>query len=87
MNLSEYLENNPRAELASAIGVSLGMISQWVNKTRPVSTERCVSIEKATNGQVTRKDLRPDDWAVIWPELLVESKKSKSSKQPRKEKP
>ena len=78
MNLSEYLKNNSRVELASAVGVSLGMISQWVNKTRPVSTERCVAIENATNGKVTRKDLRPDDWAVIWPELLVESKKSTS---------
>jgi len=70
MTLPEYLETNSRAELASAVGVSLGMISQWVNKTRPVSTERCVAIENATNGQVTRKDLRPDDWAIIWPELL-----------------
>lgn len=79
MNLSEYLQNNPRAELASAVGVSLGMISQWVNKTRPVSTERCVAIENVTKGKVTRKDLRPDDWAVIWPELLVDSKKNTSS--------
>lgn len=30
----------------------------------------CVAIERATNGQVTRKDLRPDDWRLIWPELV-----------------
>ena len=30
--------------------------------------ERCVLIEKASNGAVTRKDLR-EDWAEIWPEL------------------
>ena len=30
---------------------------------------RCVQIEKLTNGAVTRKDLRPDDWHEIWPEL------------------
>lgn len=87
MNLSEYLENNPREDLAAAVGVSLGMLSQWKNKTRPVSATRCIAIENATKGQVTRKDLRPDDWADIWPELLAESKKSTSSEQPHKEIP
>lgn len=87
MNLSEYLENNPRDELALAVGVSLGMLSQWKNKTRPVSARRCIAIENATNGQVTRKDLRPDDWEVIWPELLAESEKSTSSIQPHKDTP
>ncbi len=29
----------------------------------------CSRIETESNGQVTRKDLRPDDWHVIWPEL------------------
>ena len=33
--------------------------------------ERCVPIERATNGAVTRKDLRPDDWQEIWPELAT----------------
>jgi len=26
----------------------------------------------ATNGQVTRRDLRPHDWMQIWPELADE---------------
>lgn len=86
MTLTEYLESNPRAILALDVGVSLGMLSQWKNKTRPVSAARCIAIENATNGQVTRKDLRPDDWEVIWPELLAESEKSTSSIQPHKEK-
>ena len=30
---------------------------------------RFAQIEKLTNGAVTRKDLRPDDWHEIWPEL------------------
>lgn len=29
----------------------------------------CVAIERATGGAVTRKDLRPNDWQDIWPEL------------------
>jgi DNA-binding transcriptional regulator YdaS (Cro superfamily) len=28
-----------------------------------------MAIERATNGLVTRRDLRPDDWKAIWPEL------------------
>lgn len=86
MTLSEYLESNPRDVLATAVGVSLGMLSQWKNKTRPVSARRCIAIENATKGQVTRKDLRPDDWAIIWPELMVDSKESTSPIQPLKEK-
>lgn len=35
----------------------------------PISPKRCVEIELATNGLVTRKDLCAD-WADIWPELL-----------------
>jgi DNA-binding transcriptional regulator YdaS (Cro superfamily) len=31
--------------------------------------ERCVQIEVATKGEVTRKTLRPHDWQKIWPEL------------------
>jgi len=29
------------------------------------------AIERATNGQVTRRDLRPLDWQAIWPELAA----------------
>ena len=29
----------------------------------------CVAIEQQTKGKVTRKDLRPDDWQLLWPEL------------------
>jgi len=29
------------------------------------------AIERATNGQVTRRDLRPHDWRNIWPELAA----------------
>ncbi|MFN4328325.1 MAG: transcriptional regulator [Limnobacter sp.] len=45
------------------------LISQW-SKTRPIPLDRCVPIERATDGQVMRWDLRPDDWWEIWPELV-----------------
>jgi hypothetical protein len=37
---------------------------------RKPSPEYCVAIERATEGKVSRRDLRPDDWAAIWPELI-----------------
>ena len=32
--------------------------------------DRCTAIEQATAGAVRRWDLRPDDWHLIWPELI-----------------
>jgi DNA-binding transcriptional regulator YdaS (Cro superfamily) len=44
--------------------------SVWEWKQRgSIPIEHCATIERATGGAVTRKDLRPDDWARIWPEL------------------
>lgn len=70
MKLSEYLtENNlSQAVFGAQLGVTQGMINQWCNVLLPTPV-RCVAIEQITNGQVTRKDLRPDDWHLIWPEL------------------
>lgn len=31
----------------------------------------CLAIERATGGQVTRQDLRPDDYWLIWPDLAA----------------
>ena len=30
-------------------------------------------VEHVTNGAVTRKELRPNDWHLIWPELKDEA--------------
>lgn len=72
MNLTQYLdrEEAPKAaDLARSIGVSPALLYQWRVGLRPVTIGRCLDIERATAGQVTRRDLRPDDWQRIWPEL------------------
>ncbi len=46
--------------LAQAIHVSQGLISGWLYGRYPVSAEKAVAIEIATEGRVTRCDLRPD---------------------------
>lgn len=72
MDLKTYLSGAPRgsaAAIADALGISSVMVSQWVKGRKSIPVARCAAIEAATNGVVTRKDLRPDDWQQFWPEL------------------
>ena len=58
-----------RERMAKVLGVSVAAVGNW--KNRGVPYEKCVAIERATSGAVTRQDLRPHDWADIWPELAA----------------
>jgi DNA-binding transcriptional regulator YdaS (Cro superfamily) len=58
-----------QAELARLLQVTPAMVNQLVKGARPVPLEHCLSIETATNGQVTRQEMRPDDFWRIWPDL------------------
>lgn len=72
MNLADYLTaHGSQTELARRLGAQPQLVWQWSKGVRKVPIERCVPIERATNGVVTRKDLRPDDWHEIWPELAT----------------
>ena len=72
MKLKDYVaERGVTAALARQIGAQPQLVWQWASDVRPVPIERCVPIERATEGAVTRRDLRPDDWHEIWPELVV----------------
>jgi DNA-binding transcriptional regulator YdaS (Cro superfamily) len=55
--------------LAKAIDVAPANVHQWRSGARPVPVQHCLAIERATNGAVTRRDLRPDDHHLIWPDL------------------
>lgn len=81
MNLKQYIQAN-RGEgtrLAEALGIDKSYLSQMVGKDRPISAERCVAIERETDGAVTRRDLRPEDYWLIWPDL-PKPKATKSKK-------
>jgi DNA-binding transcriptional regulator YdaS (Cro superfamily) len=71
VNLKSYFESQRGAakKLAEDIGVSPSYLSQMSSGLTPISPERAVSIEKATGAAVTRRDLFPDTWERIWPEL------------------
>ena len=59
-------------KLASAIGVAQPVVSNWRARGTVLDALHCVAIERATDGAVTRRDLRPDDWQQIWPELAMQ---------------
>jgi DNA-binding transcriptional regulator YdaS (Cro superfamily) len=73
VDLKSYFvtERGAAKKLAEAIGVSPSYLSQMSSGITPISPERAVSIEKATGGVVTRRDLFPESWERIWPELAV----------------
>lgn len=73
--LRQFLGGLPRGgvtALAGRLGVHPVYLSQLAARQngREPSPELCVSIERATEGAVTRRDLRPHDWDRIWPELI-----------------
>lgn len=59
-------------KLAEAINVGQSVVSNW-RARKSVPPEHCAAIELATG--VSRKRLRPDDWARIWPELVPKRQK------------
>ena len=56
--------------LADRLGVRRGVVNHWCCGREAVPPKHCAAIEAATGGKVTRRDLRPDDWWLIWPELI-----------------
>lgn len=67
MDLKMYLKRRGAGkELAVAIGISPVVISQWKTCARPIPSEHCIEIERATEGAVRCEELRPDiDWGYL----------------------
>lgn len=60
MELKKYLERTTQAAFADEVHVSQGMVGHWVTGRKRITAEKAVAIENATNGEVTRYELRPD---------------------------
>lgn len=70
MKLIDFLKKRGQQSwLAKKIGVTDSCLCDWKKGRFSIPEKRAVAIEHATNGAVTRKDLRPHDWWDIWPEL------------------
>lgn len=55
-------------------------VQQW-RESGSVPPRYCPAIEKLLNGAVTRRDLRPDDWQDIWPDLSGKAAKRRAGKE------
>lgn len=68
MNLADYLSTTKTSQAAFAkqLGVSQGLVYQWISGKRPVAAEKCPEIERITNGAVTCEELNDRvDWAFV----------------------
>lgn len=56
-------------KLADAAGLSQQLVSQLCTSSASITAETAVAIERATNGEISRRDLRPDLWPadLDWP--------------------
>lgn len=80
MSLHEYLSSEGSlspAQLCERAGIkNIDQLRQWRHgyANRQPGPAHCLAIERATNGQVTRAELRPDDYWLIWPDLSAPAK-------------
>ena len=68
LTLLEWLKT-ASDEAVELTGTTRGYLRQIAYGNKHCSPEIASGIERATVAQVTRKDLRPTDWNLIWPEL------------------
>jgi DNA-binding transcriptional regulator YdaS (Cro superfamily) len=89
MKLLEYLskERGRQAALAKAIDAHASDISAWAHESRPIPVPFGAPIEIATNREVTRQEMFPDDWMKIWPELLNQSNEDHTRRSTDKDAP
>lgn len=76
MTLDEYLSQDgaeSTVALAARLTANPDQVRQWrySHGGRLPSPAKCVDLERVTGGQVSRRDMRPDDWHRIWPELIT----------------
>ena len=67
MTLAEYFSTEPRGakhEMAQYLGITDTYMSLLIHRKRRPSGPMALSIERATQGLVTRQELRPDLYPV-----------------------
>lgn len=74
-DLSRFVASLPRGGVggfARRIGISRVYLAQLAARQdgREPSPQMCVVIERESERRVRRWSLRPNDWHLIWPELI-----------------
>ncbi|NSX14992.1 helix-turn-helix domain-containing protein [Cupriavidus taiwanensis] len=73
MQLLDYinsLSTDQQEAFAEKCGTSMAYLRQVAYGNRVCREKLASKIEGASDGLVTRQELRPDDWQEIWPELV-----------------
>lgn len=62
MNIQGYLRKHEltQEDFANRLGVSQGLVWQWINGRTRITAEWAKAIERDTKGEVTRHELRRD---------------------------
>lgn len=68
-------ERGRATAMARGINVSVAFLRAIATGDRPCPHKLAVKIDTFTGGEVSRRDLFPDDWHEIWPELLSAEEK------------
>lgn len=58
------------SKVALALGVSAQAVCFWRDGKRRMPADMAARLEAAAEGVVRRWDMRPEDWYLIWPELV-----------------
>ena len=62
MRIDQYLKKHAMSQeaFAKSLGVTQGLVWQWVSGRQRVTAERAIAIERATDAAIMRHELRPD---------------------------
>jgi len=74
MDLRTYLNSlspEEQAAFAARVGTSVGYLRKAISVGSSFSPELAVAIERESGSTVTRKELFPLRWQLIWPELVI----------------
>ncbi len=75
MRVDLYLRtlNQPaRDDFARRCGTTYMHLKNVAFSGKSCGVQLAVAIERESAGAVTRRDLRPHDWWLIWPELVTD---------------
>ena len=65
MDIPSYLSKRglSQEQFGKVLGVSQGLVWQWLNGRTQITAEMANAIEEKTKGAIKRRDLRPDLFA------------------------
>jgi len=66
------LSPDERHKFAESVGASVGHLTNVAYGYKQMAPEICVAVERESGMQVTRQEIRPDDFPRYWPELVSE---------------